>query len=480
MYRKVFIIIGCLLLAWSCSEEKLNRINTNPNNPEEVPIDVLIPNVTSAVPYYISSTDMAWYASVFTEHTAGTYGRMRDMDRRSGINADLTENAWLNIYTNVLKDLQTIIDRGSVGGAEEDNWRYVGIAQVLYAYTMAVTTDMWGQVPYNEALRGAKTRKPEYDQQKHIYADLQIVLDSAISNLDKETGYAPGEEDLIYHGRTKQWQKAAWGLKARLYNHLSERKPDSSAIKALACLQHAFQSPEDDMTFAQWSGSEDLAHQNPWFELAGRQPRKLSISRTFYDLLEVTNDPRKEVFCTSTHYENFQKAYTPALNGDAELDASGTKYSKITSAVLQPTTPIPLLSYVELLFIKAECHLRLHHYDLAFAAYQKAVLKDMEAEGITQEELVQNKTFYNQVLAVPPEDLTLEAVITQKYIALWPFQSLEVYNDWRRTGIPELNNPLGKPPLRFPYPQNERSTNNANVPDVSLDEGVWWDDGTEG
>jgi hypothetical protein len=467
----IFIVVLSMML-FSCSESLLDEIDDNRNNPEEAPIQTLIPNVTTGVPYYLEASDIAWYSSVFSEHLAGTYGRMYELDWRSGINSKLSENAWLNLYTSTLKNLKTIIDRASEGGEEEGNYQYKGIAQILYAYTFSATTDLFGRIPYSEALKGKENRQPKYDKQEDIYNDLQRILDSAIVNLDKTSIQTPGEEDFIYQGNTEKWKKAAWALKARLYNHLSKRDPQNSATKALQCIQNAFESQSDEMDFDQWSGSEDISHQNPWY----RMRNAFSISKTLYDLLNQSGDPRKSKMMTRAFDSN---AYVPALNGNAELDVNSSKYSNISHNVLQPNTPVPLISYVELLFIKAECNLRLGSYDVAFMSYQQAISQDLQDYEISIDSALNNDAFFDNVLAMAPQNLTLHDIITQKYIALWPFQSIEVYTDWRRTGIPALQNPLGEPPRRFPYPQNEISTNGTNVPDVQITDGVWWDDGTE-
>ncbi|MFW6222776.1 MAG: SusD/RagB family nutrient-binding outer membrane lipoprotein [Bacteroidota bacterium] len=467
----IFLMVLFIIMI-SCSENILDEIDNNPNNPEEVPVQSLIPNVTSGVPYYLEASDIAWYSSVFSEHNAGTNGRMYELDLRSGINSKLSENAWLNLYASTLKNLKTIIDRVSEGGAEEGNYQYKGIAQVLYAYTFSAATDLFGRIPYSEALKGKENRQPKYDKQEDIYNDLQKILDSAIVNLSKSSIQTPGEEDFIYEGNTDMWIKASWALKARLYNHLSKRDAQNSAINALQCLQNAFESKSDEMVFDKWSSSEDISHQNPWY----RMRNAFSISKTLYDLLNNNSDPRKSKMITIAYDSN---AYVPALNGDAELDVNSSKYSNISYNVLQPNTPIPLISYVEILFIKAECNLRLGNYDVAFMAYQQAISQDLQDYGMSIESALNNDVFFDNVLAMAPQNLTLEDIITQKFIALWPFQSIEVYTDWRRTGIPSLQNPLGEPPRRFPYPQNEISTNGNNVPDVQLTEGVWWDDGTE-
>ena len=76
-------------------------------------------------------------------------------------------------------------------------------------------------------------------------------------------------------------------------------------------------------------------------------------------------------------------------------------------------------------------------------------------------------------VSVGEGNLTLENIIIQKYVAFWLFQPIEAYNDYRRTNYPTLNNPVGPPPNRFPYTQDEVAAN-PNVPDRTIQNKVWW------
>lgn len=468
--RKYIAIAFFMVLIAACSTEKLDEIDTDPNNPLQVTIKLLMPTVTSGVPYYTNGTDLAWYSSVFCEYTTGTYLDMRNADRRQNINSQLSENAWLNLYTVVLKDMRDIIEKGSVGGTEEGKWKHVGIAQVLMAYTMAVTTDIWGRVPYSEALKGDALRQPAYDRQEAIYADLQKMLNEAIVHLDKKSTVDPGEEDLIFNGNTTKWIAVAWALKAKLFLHLTNVST-TAVDSALACLDKAFTSADDEFTFSQFGSYGDVSHQNPWYR-ESRERGQLSVSKTYYDLLQVNNDPRMYYFFTSTNV---------APNGTAQEDPSGNIYAKLSTNVLYPNAPIPLLSYEELKFIEAECKFRKGLLDGANKAYQDGVYAALLRYGISAGDVApaSNPIFYNNVLKKEPSDITLNLIITQKYIAMFPYGAIEAFNDWRRTSIPTLNNPLGNPPRRFPYPQNEISSNGTHVPSVNTTDGVWWDDGSE-
>jgi hypothetical protein len=76
-------------------------------------------------------------------------------------------------------------------------------------------------------------------------------------------------------------------------------------------------------------------------------------------------------------------------------------------------------------------------------------------------------------VAVGENNLTLENIIKQKYVSFWLFQPIEAYNDYRRTMIPEMQNSVGPPPNRFPYPQDEVAAN-PNVPERTIQNKVWW------
>jgi Starch-binding associating with outer membrane len=62
----------------------------------------------------------------------------------------------------------------------------------------------------------------------------------------------------------------------------------------------------------------------------------------------------------------------------------------------------------------------------------------------------------------------LTQILHQKYIAFFQNSGYEAYYNWRRTGIPTFLVGPGtangtKVPLRFTYPNTERSTNGVNV-----------------
>jgi len=471
-YISIFSILLLLLFTFSCSEEIMDEIDTDPNNPTDVPISMLMSGCTAATPYWVTGTTLAWYSSIFVEHTAGAHGQMRDADRRANINSQLGENSWaFFIYPRLLPDLKIIIEKGSEGGSEEGKWIDVGIAKVLKAYSYFVVTDTWGRVPYSEATMGSENRKPVFDTQESIYNAVQTLLDEAIADLQKDNISTTGSEDYIYGGDPDAWILAAYSLKARYANRLSNIDATGSAAEALAAAANGFVSSDDNFTFDNWSN--DLGHENTWFQEENER-RHHSLSVTFYDILDGINDPRIPLFLTQVNGE-----YVPAQNGTSEEDQAGTIYSKFTENVINATEPLPIMTYAELKFIEAECHLRKATPDEAAAltAYEAGLDAALVQAGVDTASVTAYKA-QPEVLPTDAANLTLDMIYKQKYIHLWPYGAVEAYAEWRRTGYPSMTNPF-ETPRRFPYPQNEISGNAENVPDVTPYNGVWWDDGTE-
>ncbi|MFD2513736.1 SusD/RagB family nutrient-binding outer membrane lipoprotein [Pontibacter locisalis] len=479
----LFAAFGLLFSVSSCSDDKLDEIDTNPNAPQDVSISLLMPQVTLNIPTAVHGVDLAWYSSVFVRHTAGVHAQLQQADRRSDLeNPTLVNNVWNNIFAGVLPDLNLIILKGSEGGTEPGKPIHVGIAKVLKAYTISVATDAWGRVPYSEAGLGSENRQPVFDQQQQIYMEMFELLDEAIANL-QEQGPTPGNTDLIYSGNAQKWIRAAYSLKARYWMRLTNVN-DAAAQNALDAAAQGFRNAADNFTFNMYVSTAIGEH--PWFQEANDRGHH-AVSERFIETLENLNDPRLLALVAPVPGKG---EIIGAPNGTNTNDQAGNLFSDVRSPlvpglappyVLEATSPMPLMTYDELKFIQAEAYLRLGRLQEAFTAYREGIRAAMNRQTELSDAVI---TAYlnNPALPQTPAALNLDEIIRQKWIAYFYFQPFEAYNDWRRTGFPTFiaDHPISAPPLRFPYPLSERDANAVNVPDVNIyTNGVWWDDGTE-
>ncbi|MFA6951254.1 MAG: SusD/RagB family nutrient-binding outer membrane lipoprotein, partial [Lentimicrobiaceae bacterium] len=179
------LAIPVFLLAISgCTQDSLEDINTNHNNPTDVPSSLLITDVMTRSAFTVTGSDFSFYASVYVEHNVGIYNQMYNAEIRTGepISSTTYNNIWDAAYEN-LYNLKIIINKTSEGGSEEGNYHTLGIAQILTAYNLAMLTDLMGDVPYSEALQPGVIYQPKLDKQEELYTEIFSLLNNAITNL---------------------------------------------------------------------------------------------------------------------------------------------------------------------------------------------------------------------------------------------------------------------------------------------------------
>ena len=470
---KILLLAIFPLLFFSCSEDKMDEINRERNEALEMSTQSMLPDVILKSAFEATGTDLAWYASVYIEQSAGTWPQSYDQDKRVGqTDATLMNNLWNGIYDN-LNTLKDIIGKTEPDGAEPDAMFARGVAQILTAYNLAILTDSWGEIPWEEALQGAAILQPKYDNQSTIYPKIQQLLSDAITTLSDVTSRSVAE-DYIYGGSAEAWITAAWSLKARYAMRLSNVDTDA-ASDALTFLADGFGSAADNLVFAAYE--ETASGENPWYQFYFDRSH-LSVSQTLYDLMNARNDPRIAVFV-----EQIDGAYAPAPSG-AATQTQGGLYSTSLLTVNGRTAPAPLMTYHELLFIEAEARFRTA--PASTAAWQNAladaIAATFEYHGL--DAAAAATYFTDEVLPLLTPGNELKEILTQKYIGLFEHEAIEVYNDYRRVpSFLTLNNPNNATTgfvWRYPYPTSEESANSANIPDVNVfSDKVWWAGGTE-
>ncbi|MCB0687324.1 MAG: SusD/RagB family nutrient-binding outer membrane lipoprotein [Saprospiraceae bacterium] len=458
---KSLIIIVLVIIPFSCSDDILDEINKNPNSPTDVPISLLLPQSMVSTFEGIAGNPAGVYASLFVEHATNVHLNPRLPSDISG---------FFNSIYAVLNDLKVVIEKGSDGGSEAGQYHAVGIAKFLYVYTLSIGTDLFGEMPHSEALQGSLIRQPKFDSQQEIYSYMLSTLDEAIADFNKTSITAVNPIDLQFNGNIDLWKKSTYALKARLLNRLSNVDPKNQEI--LSAISNSFTSADESMIFNGYLPGS--SNDNPWTAYQKSQ-QGFAISSTFIDILNSYNesieDPRAVNWFTKIN-----DAYAGAQPGGAEADLSHTTYSAPSiDNVLFDDASQPLLTYDEIKFIEAEVYFRMGEMENANSAYQMAVTEALKRAGIDADGI---STYTSQSTVFPSVDnLTLKHIIEQKYISFWMFQSLEAFNDQRRTGIPEMQNPFGTP-NRIPYPNSEIDRN-LNTPSQINDVTIytiplWW------
>ena len=463
----------------------MDEINFDKNHPQTVTSKFIMTDVMTSTAVSTVGGDLSLYAGIYMEHEVGIDNQMYNAETRSGEpNVAATyNNSWESVYRN-LRSIKDVIAKCSEGGAEAGNNVTLGVAKVLYAYNVAVLTDVYGDVPLSEACEYTELGTPLYmqpkiDKQEDIYKVIMENLDEALTLLDDTDGASSGSmgmQDLIYgtasNGDVEAekilWKKAVYGLKARYTMRLLAKSMYSRT--------------------------------------------GLGASESLIKKLIARNDPRlNQSFATDWNYNYGQpmKQVADGANTYAAPNgapAQGTMNYDTSLACWAITAPTQLLSYHELLFIKAEALCRLNKTSEAESVLREAIIAGFINTEITLKsaiydwgisgsadlsEKVANDYFDNSVKALFDANPLKETMI-QKYLAFFGAsgESLEAYNDYRRLkamgeSFIELSNPNNKSkfPLRYTYGSSD-VLSNQNVKEAFGDgqyvysENVWWAGGS--
>src|SRR5665647_1245845 len=162
---KLSSLLLFLFMFMSCSEDIMDRINENPNNPLDMQSRLIVTDVMTSSAFNVTGSDFAFYTSVYMELNVGIWGQMYNAEIRVSepTSSSTYNNPWRSIYYN-LYHLKLIVDKCSTGGSEVGNFQTLGVAEVLKAYNLAMLTDLMGDVPYTEALQPGVIYQPKLEK----------------------------------------------------------------------------------------------------------------------------------------------------------------------------------------------------------------------------------------------------------------------------------------------------------------------------
>lgn len=451
--KKIFIsilLIGMLLS--SCQKWIDSSMNVDPNNPKEVAMAQLVAPIEANLAYIVGG-ELARWNCVWMQQIAGIQSQSAENDIYIFGESD-ADNAWsYNLYAPGMINTKILMEKAVATKSPH----YAGIAKILMACHLGVTTDQWGDIPYSDALKGATNEfKPKYDTQEKIYTTIFTLLDEAISDLGSTSStFSPDAEDLIYSGDLEKWKMTAYALKARYSIHLSKKNGSKAYTDALAAIENSYTSNDEDFKFVFGSAYNNS---NPIYQSEQERAGYYSASATYMDMLAANSDPRKSV------YFNGAVGSKP---GEPNSTAAiiGTAYASDVS-------PAYLMSFVELKFIEAEASFITTDKLRAATAYNDGLQASLQREGVYGD-----GTWFNTQKETDVT-ITLEKIMNQKYLS--SFLSIETWTDWRRTGFPALVKATGavtnEIPRRLLYPSDERLYNGENMPKgLTLTDRVWWD-----
>lgn len=530
--KNIFQSIAALLTAgvlFSACEAGLDGMNDNPNDPADVSVELILPQSieNSMNRMYSMSGVNGYIGAIWAQSYAKIQYTTEDRYDFSG-RITLINNLWQSYYATTLKDLNIIKQKASA----ENDANAQAIAEILMAWNYQQMTDLWGDIPFSEALQGFeenpsdRNTTPSYDTQEEVYNGLIAMLESAANRINHTAG-SVGGADLIFGGDMLKWEKLANSLRLRLYMRIADVAPAvaEAGINGIISSGAPLMESHDDNAQLNYLA---YPNNNPVNNFA-RTREDHKVSHTTLTWLNDLNDPRMRIYAAPMRTQNPDEAstevytasngynYQGVINGDINNSIALSEASTMGHYFVAPNSPGRIMTYNEVLFIRAEAAARDYTTEVAADLYYDAIAESMRLytqdridpilinfpgdvafnhqgfkqsefpEGITEQEIVDYLTQPEIAWNVGEgwSEANREQLSLQKWLALYS-QGLETWSEWRRLGYPELTpGPvavLDEVPRRIQYPVTEQSLNNSNRQDAVARQGddnfltrIWWD-----
>ncbi|MBD0318862.1 MAG: SusD/RagB family nutrient-binding outer membrane lipoprotein, partial [Gemmatimonadetes bacterium] len=347
---KLFAAASAMVLALGASacDAGLTEINENPNDPEVVPADNVFASGTSAaVTRAFGANFNATLTALWAQHLA----KIQYIDEdRYDLRDQAVNTHWTAFYSVPLRDFQDVVNSG------KENQRANVEAQglVMRSWLFQIMTDVWGDIPYSEALQGTGANRiitPKYDTQEQVYNG--ILADLKRANDISGAGVAVKDGDLLYGGNMAHWKKFANSLRLRAAMRLSNVNPTLARSEVAAAIAAGVFTSNDDNAVLHFTAS--APSQSPIYlnQLGyGGQRDDHGVSATMVNTLKALNDPRLPIYAQPAPLD---KEYRGARNGPTDAQAAQLNtISRLGTYFLRADYPAPLMTYAEVLFLRAE------------------------------------------------------------------------------------------------------------------------------
>ncbi|GEC77502.1 SusD/RagB family nutrient-binding outer membrane lipoprotein [Flavobacterium aquatile] len=496
MKKIKYILVVFLATFYSC--DNYLDINDSPNNPTSNLVNPKL-GLSAAItrPYRTFTLNSNQLGNIWMNNWTGNVNQITGA-YATEFSLQIGNNFYNPIWDNyflLTVNLQNIINYDS---ADYDNHK--AIAKIMKTFYFQHLVDIYGDIPYSEAhVKGILT--PAYDDDLSVYRNLYTQLDEAIALIENSSAnantIAVGAEDPVFAGDMTGWVKFANTIKLRLLI----RESGYAATNAESATYLASKYAElASATFI----TEDVTV-NPGYSNASND----QINPFYFTYgLDAAGNPgtSAQVVVATKHAIDFLSGNLPNTIPDVRISkiyapVSGSTYVGNVQGVEAPIAPPAisrlgngllvgpdqdgyLMTASESYFLQSEAVWRGSLAGDAKALFESGIQASFDLLGVPASgaSYIANSNSVNG-LGWDASTNKLQAIMTQKWVALNGINGLESFIEFTRTGFPAtgVSTVANFPslPKRLLYPTSELTGNTANVPNVTLSQiftqGAFWD-----
>jgi len=504
-----YLIIGAVAVgAVSC--KKLD-INDNPNSPTSATPGLVLPQAITATAALSQTYNSTFYypgGFMANVYGFGAYGASVSLNYTT-LSFD---GVWRTSYDN-LTDYQYVVDNTS---GDATLVYSNSIARIMKSFVFSKLVDNFNNVPYSEALKGNMLLTPKYDNAADIYKDLVAQLNASITAINAgqagtSTASVISSGDPMFAGDMNKWKQFANTLKLRLLIKMAGVADLTSfTTPEFAAFDNTIGVITDD-AIVNPGYQKQSGRVNPLYRSIGSDENNTRVATSnlpstwiysFYNGTKLTDPGRGSVVFrlfpnTATNQlgqENLPSTIVPPAGSTAWF--TGADYNTPgLGAVKGPSQGQVLVLNAEAKFLQAEAYARGYMTGSAATAFNDGITasftylfknqagtvdasKNVATAVSTYQTQNGESRLVNFALATTPAQ-QVEAIITQKYIAMNVINCDEAFAEFRRTTYPAIsgNSPTStfasiqsastspdKLITRLPYASSEYSLNPSNVP----------------
>lgn len=478
-FRLLLFLFSSVLLFAGCTDD-FEETNQNPNAPQEADPQFILSNVLS-----VEASQHAYEQGFRRANYISQFAASVEFERIDRYEMGTNSNYWDNIF-HLLTDLNSMKD------LEGYNEAYGAVGAIMRSYLFSQLTDMWGDVPYTEAVKADEQNfTPAYDTQESIYTDPETgvlaVLKNAASTLKSTQSSIQG--DVMFDNDLQKWVRFANSLRLRYLMRISKRLDDFSAMQNLADSGMLINANTQNAVIPFLSESPNRW---PLSQEAQGIYQEHRMTKTVDSVLSLWEDPRKAVLYKPTqksvnnddpHYkglQNGQNRETISTKGIDLNDISlfGSRFRAVPDGV-----KANYMQYAEVEFTLAEAITRGYISGNAQLHYQQGIAANFDYYGV---DLPEDYTSRQAIALSGNTETDLTKILTQKWVVL-NTNGHEAWFQIRRTGIPDIepgpdNLNSDRYPVRYLYPQSEQATNSAHYQEAAnriggdnINSKGWWE-----
>lgn len=532
LYIKRLFFVALVVIGLVSCDDDYAELNTNPNSAGAEAFDpnLILPTVifqtgnnkngySGAVLFQVM-----WTQVMASTSTGGAnYYSNADKYVPSGSTNSYIQSFWNNYYSTAsrAKQMEKL-------ATEKGLPNLANIGKMIQIFDIAFVSDVYGDVPYAEALQADdEVTQPSYQAQSELYPQMLADLETAILALN-DSGDKP-TNDILYEGNISQWRKFGYSLMLKLAMRLVKVDAATAQTYVTKAVQGGVFTSADDDAFSIMDEPNGYTNATANALNVVDDIYEVRWSNTFIDYLKSTNDPRLSVVAEVppagleankdgaivgnndpavqiglpngfdlkggvTDVSN--EPNYPGATGEGDNIAPIGNYSRPTSIYRDRVAPTFILTYAQVQFLLADAAARgLTVPGTADQYYTEGLTASFETLNKMGGTQISNADATSYATANPLDTSSMEAslkMINEQYWASIAMigNFVEVWNNWKRSDYPELvpvnytgNFSNGMIPVRQPYPAGEESVNTANYQDaISRIDGpndwntkVWWD-----